>query len=911
MRKSVALVALALSWAAGAAEPVVLFDFTEGAQGWSVNHDATVLDTRPGLSARLHGIDPWFEGPWADVPSAGAARKLNVFVEAECSEQGPNRWELFYAPEGEAFSAGRMAYLVPDAGAAGRLMAVVREVSPKMRFRIDPPGTGGTATLRKISVAPMAPLAELAFEKPEPVAAHRKALRFEVGAVAVEHHPDRWNAMTLFVDGKKMAETNPSEWLMYHDGTKAVKVPLSGAKVRVSRPLFGSAKKGFSVTAKVRDEGGAEWTLTRHFSKGETWVDDADPSQMKIKLYPSYMRCEPGIKITTCVEVSEPRDVLHMPWLTLFSGVGTFGERKAQALVPGVEYLDDEPSSNEKEIRGRPANRRMVDSYKICYPMVALTAEGRWFSMAWQDQQGLVSAVFDSPDRVFNSGGHVMGLWSPGVGDAREENGFALYGGMPYPPFPRLYSHTVTLSGGKGETIVEAVKNEVGRRGNLPGLAWGGRLEGAVRLLASGWLDSKGREGTKFRHAVWGESFPAQPAQDVPAYMLWLASQAADGALRKRLTETAAEIVATFPKDAAGVDGISHVWRPTGAFVYGSLDALVQRAAPKARQIAEQLADGTATYTPAQGKPDYGSTLGAAHCNGFTAIPAEEMLRNATLTGDEEAIRAALAVLDKMTARYAGTVPRGAQPWEMPLHTPDILASARLVRCYVLGYLLSADDAYLEQARYWAWTGLAMVYLAPPVEGKVGLYATIGVIGATNWEAPNWIGQPVQWCGLVYRSALDDLARVDEQEGYLWRKVAQGITLAGVQMTFPIDDPQGRGGLLPDFYLLKQQVSDGPAINPGTLQAGLAEAFGKTPLYTATRLADGTLFHLPGEARQEGATLRVTTWAEGGYRALLTRIPSAPASVTWNGKPIEARFLADAKALIIPLNGSGVLEIVK
>jgi hypothetical protein len=85
----------------------------------------------------------------------------------------------------------------------------------------------------------------------------------------------------------------------------------------------------------------------------------------------------------------------------------------------------------------------------------------------------------------------------------------------------------------------------------------------------------------------------------------------------------------------------------------------------------------------------------------------------------------------------------------MPLHTPDIVASARLVRCYVLGYVLSGRQAYLEQARYWAWTGMTMLYLAPPVAGEVGLYATIGVIGATDWVAPNWIGQPVQWCGLV------------------------------------------------------------------------------------------------------------------------------------------------------------------
>ena len=884
------------------AEPVTLFDFAKDAQGWRVVRDATLLDKRPGLTAELHGVDPWFEGPDVDIPSADTARKLRVTVDATCSANGPGpgRWELFYAAQGKHFSAQQMACLLPDAEVKGRLFAMVPVLSPKMRFRVDPPNTSGTATLYAIRAVPMSPLAELTFEKPTPVAADPKAVRITSGAITIEHSRDRWNAMTLFVDGKKMAETNPSEYLMYHDGTKAVKVSLAEAQVEVKEAPWGKGSFSFFIT--VRDEGGAMWSLLREFI---------------------------GSQVINSVWVSETREVLHLPWLTLFSGVGTFGGRKSQALVPGVEYLDDEPSSNEKEIRGSAANRRMVDDYKLCYPMTALAADGRWFSMRWTRWYPQVSLLFDSPDRVFNSGGHVMGLWSPAVGVAREENAFALYGGLTLEA-GRHYNFTVTLDGGTGDTIAESLAYCIQLRSNVPAvMQLKPDFDETVRLLAAGWLDSKGRVGTQFRHAVWGGSFPAQPAQDPPAYMLWLAGQTKDEALKKRLKETAQEFIATYPKDATGVDGVSHVRQPTGAFLYGNLDLLVQRAAPKAKQLAERLADGTATYRPAKDKPDYGSTLGATHCNGFTAISAEEMLSNATLTGNEEAIRAALAVLDKMTEHYAGTVPRGAQPWEMPLHTPDILASARLIRCYVLGYLLSGNKAYLEQAHYWAWTGMAMVYLTPPVEGKVGLYATIGVIGATNWEAPNWVGQPVQWCGLVYRSALNDLARIgDHIDCHLWEEVACGITMAGVQMCFPLDDPQGRCGLLPDFYLLKEQVSDGPAINPGTLQAGLAEAFRKTPLYTVMRIEDGSLFHLPGEAETRislmersskmwppippnTVILHVTTWVEGEYRALLTRVTRPPSSVKWNGKPIEGRFLADANALIVTLNGNGELEITR
>src|SRR5688500_11826110 len=166
-----------------------------------------------------------------------------------------------------------------------------------------------------------------------------------------------------------------------------------------------------------------------------------------------------------------------------------------------------------------------------------------------------------------------------------------------------------------------------------------------------------------------------------------------------------------------------------------------------------------------------------------------------------------------------GGVPRGAQTWEVPLHTPDVLASAHLVHAYTLGFELTGDASFLDQARYWAWTGVPFVYLVNPTGGRVGPYATIAVYGATNWEAPVWFGQPVQWCGLVYADALYRLAPRDPAGP--WKQLADGITASGVQQSWPSSDAQ-RQGLLPDFFHLREQRADGPAINPGTLQANAA-----------------------------------------------------------------------------------------
>ena len=864
-----------------AAESVTLVDFTKEGHGWKGNPRTRDARQIEGFSVELTGEeDPWMEGPEVALPGFGEAQKLVLTLEAESAAKGA--FQLFFAAQGKGFSEDSTVRLNGSLTSATTFSGIIPLTADRMRFRLDPPGSEGRVTLRTLRALPLIPRAAPAFSKPAAVVLPEQALRVEADKVEIAHDPTRWNAFACFIEGRKMAEANPAEALAYLDGKRVVPLPLTAAEVTSER-----LPEGFLVRAKMRDEGGAVWQATRRFT--------ADKG---------------GVRIDTSLTVDAPREMIHLPWVTLFAGVGTFGESKGQALLPGVEYLDNEPSSNEKEIRGPAANRRIVDAYKVCYPMMALTAEGQWLSVTWTPGAIPVSPLFDSPDRVFNSGGHVLGVWSPAVGEARFESEFVLYGGVRLEA-GKTYTCSVTVRGGKGEAVTEAVGDYVARNGLPPLPRYANGFEDAVRLLASGWLDSAARQGNLWRHAVWGKSFPSAKAEDVPAYLLWLSAHASDAGLKARLTETARTVITNLPAGCFGVGGISHVKRPVGALLYGNLDGLVKHAGPHAAQIARQLTNGMARYKP--GKADYASTLGGDQCNGFTSLSAEEMLNSASLTGDKTAIAAALATLDKMTANYAGQVPRGAQPWEMPLHTPDIVASGRLVHCYVLGYLLSGKSGYLEQARYWAWTGVTMIYLSPPTEGAVGNYATIGVIGATNWQAPNWIGQPVQWCGLVYRSALEDLARVDDAQRGVWQTLARGMTLTGLQMSFPIGDAEGRGGLLPDYFLLRQQVSDGPAINPGTLQAHLAEAYGKTPMYTVTRLDNGSLVHVPGEMRQEkpgsdAVRLTVTAWPESEYRVLITGVDKIPASLMWNNTVVTPRLVENACAMIVTLKGSGTLS---
>ena len=154
--------------------------------------------------------------------------------------------------------------------------------------------------------------------------------------------------------------------------------------------------------------------------------------------------------------------------------------------------------------------------------------------------------------------------------------------------------------------------------------------------------------------------------------------------------------------------------------------------------------DGRVLYRAQNGKPDFGKTHFAPDANGLTAGAVLAVLTGALQSGDPELAAQAIGKL-RAIDRFMNTVPRGAQTWEVPLHTPDILASAHLVRCYTIGCELTGEASMLEQARYWAYSGLPFVYLRQPTEGPVGLYATIPVFGATNWEAPNWLGMRVPW----------------------------------------------------------------------------------------------------------------------------------------------------------------------
>jgi hypothetical protein len=397
--------------------------------------------------------------------------------------------------------------------------------------------------------------------------------------------------------------------------------------------------------------------------------------------------------------------------------------------------------------------------------------------------------------------------------------------------------------------------------------------------------------------------------------MLWLSRQAGASALANELTNAAVGALGRVSAASLNASQIGHVRYPLPALIFGSVLENAAQAKNHGTALLDSFQpDGSILYQPQPGGVDYGRTHWARDANGLTAGVVAALLEAAVSSGDRALQRSALRRLWALD-KFRNTVPRGAQTWEIPLHTPDILASAYLVRAYTLGYELSGDHRLLRQARYWAWTGVPFVYLSPPAAGPVGLYGTIPVLGATTWKAPVWLGRPVQWCGLVYADALYRFAPHDPAGP--WRQLADGITAAGLQHTWPLADPE-RKGLLPDFYLLRVQRSDGPAINPATLLIPAIRFFGgPTPYAFHVFRRHGLLIHAPGELRNlserdDGVGFSVETWSPGPCRVLVNGVWPAP-RLRINGQPVELgaphQYQPNEGRLVILLERSSDVEL--
>ncbi len=847
---------------------------------WSKDIERAEL-TRTGLWVRIRGPDPYLVGPIVPFESPAP-----LWLEVIWHVSSPGWFQVFWGERGFHETQSERGQILQT----GLVHSWVQlpNWTRQTRIRLDPPGATGEVVVTALRWWPRRTPALPTWSSQRTIGPTGASDRVQSGPLTVAADPTGWSVQVQRVP---MGMADDDVWIGYtlNDTDRWFRVADCVVSASVS-----ATQAAIERTVRARDPDGATWSFLTSARPGPSGV----------------------VEIGFTVQCDQDRSVIALPVWLLRVGSGTFGGRKRQGLFCGLEYLDDEPSSSEADVVGRAAIRRAPASYKVTIPLMGVAATSRVVGLSWAPQEGL-QPWFDSPDRQLGGGAHVLGWF------ARPPSGRSLDEGSYWNDPPWILRANVParwsgeILGTEGETMVPLVALYVATHGLPPPPPHPYTRESYARVAAIGWMETPIRDGDQFRHA-WTphDHWKPQLAADASVHLWWLAAVLQDEPLRAQAIELAERSYQAVPAAQRW-----HAKIGAGRWIAPALmgrDVLrsVATARTAARhELARISPEGIVPYQPTPGGTDFSTTHAARHASGYSGAVAERALRAALFSGDPDVCREALERATAVRRRYRGDIPRGAQTWEIPLHTPDILAAAHMVELCVQGYEVTRDVEWLEDAQYWAWTGVPFVYLVPPTRGPIGLYAPIPVYGATHWTAPVWFGLPVHWCGLVYAEALYNLSRYDSTGP--WRKIANGIVASSLQAMWPPEDPQ-RAGLLPDFVVLQSQERGGPAINPAVLAQCTVHYFLGPEVHRTVCLPPSSWIVRAAGAvevtskQPKRAELRLTPLVAGRSRAYISGL--APTDrVIWNGR--QVRELPDTEwdstlgQLAWPLDSAGVLVL--
>jgi len=607
----------------------------------------------------------------------------------------------------------------------------------------------------------------------------------------------------------------------------------------------------------------------------------------------------PALRVELTLGSAEAVPVRAFRGPALHAGERAGSAGKGIAVFPGLEYLEgDERSSSERDLAPPLSQRWAPHRFKVTVPMmlVETRAGGPVLGLAWDATQTwdgkaiAPGASFGSPDLLTLQDSHLMQLMLPSVPDG-------------IPEHRRLADAPVMLPAGTPWRLTQFLIAGVPQSDATGALRWYDDLVGypqpeapprsfddEIALCRHGFMvthwDAEKQEG---RHCVGWDS---ANAPGFATLLLMDARAVAKGRTRTELLERVALIADKTVREqgAAGLasSACCHTLGWEFPFHWGHLpDAIEGMKAVAYDSLQNQGPDGLWGYYPGKGNEKLGQP--GTRTMGICGRQAYLMAKYLAITGDPE-VRAGL---DRaLAAMEQFRVPRGAQGWECPILEPDVLASAYAVRAYVWATMATGERKWLEQARFWARTGLPFQYAWDDGQHPGMRYASIPVFGSTFFTH-TWIGLPVQWCGLVYAYGLQELLRFGPDG--LWTRQVEGMTVSAMWQQWPMGEKPELAGSYPDSYGQWFTVRNGAYINPENIQLNLLALKGLDPGLRAVPVALGQA------QAQVAAPCDVSAAAAGGdgLQIDLRYLPRETVYLTVGGVAPQPGFQARANGTML------------
>jgi hypothetical protein len=765
------------------------WDFAAGDEGWRAAHDAKIEAVDGELRVVTTGEDPYLRGPRLDTSGDFVVR-----IRARFDVGGDG--QVFFTTRNAAHEAEeRSARFAFPRGSWAEVDCALGTVEGLTGLRLDPGAGPGVVAIDWIELRdrPRHPL-DLEGLRPGP----------DGLVAAVHNHGDREIAGIAAGATVERAVDAPAP-----DGPFAtVELRIDAGDLpplrHLAHPLDAEAPppqlrlgQGELQLALAADGRGAFVTRGRRLSAALYPLVARDGQalgfdRVDVDADRARLSRTDGVEVELRLGADEIQVRIRAPGPVEGPIVRTPGPQR-RALFAGLEFLSaGEASSSNADIETEARWRFAPDPAMVTFPLLAAETEAGLVALRWDP--GTARPTFLTPNLVDGDQGVRMGLRGTAI-DAR-----------------------ITVGPGSLEDAILAATRE------LPPLPAAPMDEADWQAEALAALAGPLRGEGGFGHCA-EPSWPRQPYADhASAFFRLSGGIPAEAAPGRRLA----------PGGAHQRD--DSIYLLTGR----AAEWLELRRREAAAIRAEQRADGSFGYAGPYRRGHFEDTS-----SGLCLQRAALLLEHASLTGDDESRAAGLRAL-QYAARFR--TPRGAQTWELSLHTPDILAAAHGVRAHVLAFEVTGDADWLASARTWALRGLPFVYLG----GGDAAYATIAVYGATNWRAPLWLGLPVQWCGAVYAQALAELARHDAEPR--WGTVARGILRRAQRMQYR-DGPLA--GCLPDLFALDGRGGGGPSINPCALVYLAATLDGDPAGLSVAVAASGARVVAPFPVRLDGSRARI------------------------------------------------------